>query len=495
MSTKVCLVLTETTIKKDLQLVQEYAGYFDIVELRVDMLFSNETFYIRHFPELAGVPTILTCRRLVDGGRFKDGEGARMTVLAKALSFLHNDPKKNFAYVDFESDFASNTLEEAAKAFDIKIIRSLHSLKKPISNMSKALNEIRRNSTDIVKLATTVPTLKDASALFLQAPNAQAPYIVSGCGRYGALTRIFAQRLGSEIVYTFSKKFIEKNNAADELVDPITLRDLYGFTGTGAPKIFAVVGEDVTKSGSPAIHNTGFRKHNMDSCYVPISGEKFSDIFNFAKKINIQGLSITAPFKEEAYNCADKIEGVAAEVMAINTMVNKNGVWVGYNTDTIGIQNALLKFLGNTSLKDKKIAVIGAGGAAKAVCFMLHSLQDVAPENVCVFNRTKSKAEKLSKQFGFKANPLFSAATKLAEFSDLIIQCTTAGSVLEPNVDPIPFYQFTGKEKVFDVVYEPEATKLLVRAKKSGCAVCNGYTMLQEQAFEQFKLFTGRNYE
>lgn len=507
MATKVCLVLTEETIEKNLALLDEYKGYYDIAELRVDLLFSNETFYIRSFPELAKVPVILTCRRIVDGGKFKDGEGARMTVLAKALAFLDADRTKNFAYVDFESDFNSSTLEEAARAFDIKIIRSLHNLKVPISQITKATEKIRRTDDEIVKLATVVPTLKDLTALFLQSPNSKSPYIISGLGKYGYLSRIFAQKIGSEIVYTFSKRYISKNKLQNECIDPISLHEIYGFNHTSEnPKMYAVVGTDVQKSKSPEIHNKGFQKWNLPACYVPISVENFSLAFTFAKKLNIQGLSITSPFKAEAFSFANMTNKVPEQLHVINTLVNKNSSWVGYNTDVLGFKKALQEFLTNEELSTHAIAIIGAGGVAESVCVALHellSLPSNTPNNknkneykVCIFNRTKTKAEQLAKKYNFDFCPLFSpdVHTRLVEFSNLIINCTTVGSIADPKSDPIPFYHFSGHEKVFDVIYEPEKTKLLQRAKKAGCKIENGYKMLYYQAIEQFKLFTGKEY-
>ncbi|MEL3907661.1 MAG: type I 3-dehydroquinate dehydratase [Treponemataceae bacterium] len=509
MATKVCLVLTEETLENNLQLAKEYKGYYDILELRVDLLFSNETFYVRKFPALANVPTILTCRRISDGGKFKNGEGARLTLLAKALAFLDNDRRKNFAYVDFESDFPSSALEEAAKAFDIKIIRSLHNLKTPLSNIVKELDAIRKTEDEIVKLATVVPTLADLTALFLQSPNANKPYIVSGLGKYGALSRIFSQRLGSEIVYTFSEKYIKKNHLQGELIDPISLSEVYGFRISGdQPKIYAVVGEYVHKSKSPQIHNAAFQKENISACYVPISTNCFSDFFRFAKKLNIQGVSITSPFKKDAYNVANDIKGVAKEFDAINTLANNNGTWTGYNTDVIGFEKALLEFLGNEKIEEQKIAVLGAGGAAEAVCFAIFKMLKAKfakqsnmdkpqfKKHVCVFNRTKNKAENLANRYGFSVSALEnddSVVAKLLEFSSLIINCTSVGSNKKENLDPISFYNFTGNEKVFDLIYEPKRTKLLQRARKSGCKICNGYRMLELQAIEQFKIFTGRN--
>ena len=519
MATKVCLVLTEETIEGNLQLAKEYEGYYDILELRVDLLFSNETFYVRKFPSLVQAPVILTCRRLIDGGKFKDGEGARLTVLAKALAFLDNDYRKNFAYVDFESDFPSSGLEEAAKAFDIKIIRSLHTFK-PLSNIVKEMETIRKTEDDIVKLATVVPTLPDLAALLLQSPKIKKPYIVSGIGKYGSLSRIFSQRLGSEIVYTFPAKYIKRNSLQASLIDPITLNDLYGFKRVGdQPKIYAVTGKDVQKSKSPLIHNAAFQKQNYSACYVSISADNFSDVFRFAKKLNVQGLSITAPFKKDAYEVADVTETVPPELKAINTLVNNNGEWLGYNTDIIGFEKALLEFLGDKKITQQRVAVLGAGGAAEAVCYVLAKLfeqrakiKKLEPTRrlaekirrnykpVCIFNRTKTKAEKLAKRFGFDFCTLANTnetIEKLQEHSSLIINCIMDCSNSPENIsdDPIYFYNFTGTEKVFDLIYEPERTKLLQRAKKSGCKISNGYQMLELQAIEQFKIFTRRNYE
>lgn len=496
MSTKICLVLTEETIENNLQLVKDYAGYYDLVELRVDLLFSNETFYVRKFPELAGVPSILTCRRISDGGKFNDGEGARFTILAKALTFLDNNPRKNFAYVDFEQDFASLSLEEAARAFDIKIIRSLHNLKTPLSNITKEIERIRHNDDEIVKLATIVPTLQDFVPLLFQSPNSKKPYIVSGLGKYGYLSRIFAQRLDSELVYTFSEKYIKKHQLENELLDPITLNNLYRFRSVGdTPKIFAVVGSNVAKSKSPELHNTFFKDKNIPACYVPISVDSFDTFFSFAKKINIQGASVTTPFKKDAVSSASEQKGTVKNIGVANTLINKNGTWQAYNTDVEGFRQAITEFLGDEKLEKQKIAVLGAGGAAQAVCYALYTMLKIRQrKNICVFNRSKLKAEELAEKYGFSACPLLNndeTYEKLRKFSSLIINCTTLGTGKNSDRDPISFYSFTGTEKVFDLIYEPERTKLLQRAKKAGCRISNGYRMLEIQAMEQSKLFMG----
>lgn len=504
MPTKICLVLTEETLENNLQLVRDYAGYYDIVELRVDLLFSNETFYIRKFPELANVPSILTCRRLSDGGKFKDGEGARITVLAKALAFLDSERRKNFAYVDFESDFASSSLEEAARAFDIKIIRSMHNLRTPLSNITKTLESIRHNDDEIVKLSTVLPRLQDFIPLLFESPNSKRPHIVSGLGRYGYLSRIFAQRLGSEIVYTFPEKYIKRNKLENELIDPISLNKIYRFKEVGdSPKFYAVCGSDVSKSKSPKLHNSFFKKADIQACYVPISLESFNEFFTFAKKVNIQGVSVTTPFKRDAYKLASEVHGDAKKIKAVNTLVHNNGKWIAYNSDSIGFERALLEFLGDEKIEDQKIAVLGAGGVAEAVCYALYKMLNreenkELSKQVCVFNRTRKKADTLAKKYTFKSCSLVNNAEvvqTLSHFSTLIINCTSVGSSKYLDRDPISFYDFKGNEKVFDLIYEPERTKLLQRAKKAACKIENGYRMLELQAIEQFKIFQGKNNE
>ena len=141
---KICLVLTENTIDKNIQLIERYRPWIDIVELRADFLDPQELLYIRAFPKIAHIPAILTIRRFLDGGTFKGGEGSRITLFARGLAFADTNPLNNFAYLDLESDVQAPSLEEAAQAFNIGIIRSLHSIKAPIKDIADKIRDIRR---------------------------------------------------------------------------------------------------------------------------------------------------------------------------------------------------------------------------------------------------------------------------------------------------------------------------------------------------------------
>ena len=185
-----------------------------------------------------------------------------------------------------------------------------------------------------------------------------------------------------------------------------------------------------------------------------------------------------------------------AQIGACNTIVRKNNKWLGYNTDAPGFRRALEEFLGPVKIKHKKVAVIGAGGAAKAIVYVLKQMG----ARVCIFNRTIETAAQLAEKYGFNYCQLDPhCIAKLDEYSNLIVQTTPVGMNAEgpsnSENDPIYFYDFRGNELLFDIVYEPSTTPVMKRASIAGCRVCNGYKMLEYQAYEQFKLFTGLDYE
>ena len=125
---KICLCMTGKTIEDDLRVLDQYRSVVDCVELRADCLDPSERFLIRDFPEKAGLPCILTIRRLKDGGKFEDGEGVRLVLIAKALSFPKPDASANYSFVDLEDDFRAPVVEEACRTFGTRIIRSHHYL-------------------------------------------------------------------------------------------------------------------------------------------------------------------------------------------------------------------------------------------------------------------------------------------------------------------------------------------------------------------------------
>lgn len=492
----ICMTLTGKTIDENLKLVKKYEKYVDILELRVDHLNEDEQFYARRFPSLVYHPCILTIRRDVDGGLFNGGEFARTTLFARALSFAKQDNARNFAYVDFEDDFHIPSIQDAAMAFGVKIIRSVHNMEGPIHNLKERCDAMRKTGYEIPKIAFKVNRLSDVSNLFYEgSQKIDYDHIFCAMGPEGFPSRILPAFSDSYLTFTSPEETIANTSAIGH-IDPITINTLYNFRNiTKQTSLFGIAGWPITKPSSPDIHNAGYRNLGIDAVYFPVRSPLVSECLSFALKLGMKGLSITVPHKESVLFYVNEQSPEVTQIGACNTVLRKGDKWVGYNTDAPGFKRALEEFLGGVKIKHKKVAVIGAGGAAKAIVYVLKQMG----AKVCVFNRTVSHAKQLAEKYDFKYCELSPASAGiLSEYSNLIIQTTTIGMTSDKpqeNIDPISFYNFSGNEMLFDIIYKPATTPLMRRASMAGCRVCNGYKMLEYQAYEQFKLFTGHDYE
>ncbi|MBP5444410.1 MAG: type I 3-dehydroquinate dehydratase [Treponema sp.] len=493
----ICLTLTGKTLKEDVEIIEKYREYIDVVELRADFLNDDERLVLRKFPAMSSVPCILTIRRRVDGGQFIEGEANRSVLFAKALSFIDQDTSRNFAYVDFEEDFHVSSLQDAATAYGLRIIRSIHDMKNPIANIAQRLERLRGSEFEIPKIAFMPHSLDDVKMVFDETAKLKdSNHIVVAMGPMGTPTRILSAKLKNYLTYASPSE--TQGNLADLAhLDPIVLKNTYRFSKINEETtLYGITGWPLKKTGSPVLHNAGYEKHDMNSVYVPIRSDSFRDVMEFANVAGVRGLSVTIPHKEAVLDNVDIVEKTALDVGASNTIVrDEHGKWRAYNTDVIGFTKSLLEFLGTKNLAHKKVAIIGAGGASRAIAYSVKNLKGDA----CIFNRTTKKAQELAELYGFKYARLSSESIELLKkYSDIIIQTTSVGmnsedSSSEEN-DPLYFYDFSGKEMLFDIVYVPAVTPVMARASKAGCKVCNGYDMLRYQAYEQFRLFTGVEY-
>lgn len=493
----VCMTLTGKTLDEDITLVNKYSKHIDVVELRVDCLNEDEQLYIRRFPSLVYHPCILTIRRDIDGGLFTSGEFSRTNLFGRALAFANQDRAKNFAYVDFEDDYHIPSIQDAALAFGVKIIRSYHNIKEPVYNIKERCDSMRKTGYEIPKIAFMPKKLSDVANLFKEASTiTDYDHILCAMGVEGFPSRVLSVLTNSYLTYTSPDETIDKFQNLGH-IDPVTLNTLYNFKSINKDtKIFGITGWPMTRTSSPEIHNSGYKKIGLNAVYLPLRSSLVSETMAFAEQIGINGLSITVPHKESVlYYLTDQSPEVI-QIGSCNTIVRKNNGWIGYNTDVYGFRRSLEEFLGATRIKHKKVALIGAGGSAKAIAFVLKQMG----ARVCIFNRTVSHAKQIAEKYGFKYCPLEPAsAPDLDEYSNLIIQTTSVGMTSEDKNneynDPIYFYNFRGNELLFDIIYKPAITPVMKRASLAGCRVCNGYKMLEYQAYAQFKLFTGRDFE
>ena len=255
-------------------------------------------------------------------------------------------------------------------------------------------------------------------------------------------------------------------------------------------KSFAVIGDPIDHSLSPNIHSAAFRELNLDSSYIGYripKGELGGGIEGL-KKIKITGFNVTIPHKVEMMKYLDKMDESCSIIGAVNTVVNNEGVFKGYNTDMDGFLEPLKKR--EISIQDKKILLIGAGGAARAI---VAGIAKEKAKSLDITNRTIENANNLSEfatKIGLKTNTKkIEEASQNIENYDIIINSTSLG--LKNESSPISFEKVNQKTIVYDIVYAPMNTDFIKKAKERNLEVIYGYEMLLGQATRAFEIWHG----
>jgi shikimate dehydrogenase len=255
-------------------------------------------------------------------------------------------------------------------------------------------------------------------------------------------------------------------------------------------ELYGVIGNPVRHSLSPAIHNGAFQRLGWNAVYLAFEVKDLEEALRGIRGLGVRGVSVTIPFKTEVIPLLDKVEGLARKIGAVNTIVNRGGKLTGYNTDWNGALEALEE---KVNLKAKKIVLLGAGGAARAIGFGLKE-KDC---QLIVVNRSKKKGEGLSRELGCDYLPKSSLVRmKAGELeAEVIINATSLGMFPQDGETPFPKYLLKKGMAVMDIVYQPLQTKLLREAKERGCLTVNGLEMLMRQGAAQFEIWTGRRLE
>jgi len=249
-------------------------------------------------------------------------------------------------------------------------------------------------------------------------------------------------------------------------------------------KICCLIGNPVEHSLSPLIHNAGYQALGINYVYLPLRVRDIKQAIESIRGLGIRGVSVTMPHKTKAIKYIDRIDPLAEKIGAVNTIVNIGGVLTGFNTDCGGALKALEEV---TALRGKRAVLIGGGGAASAIAVGLKA----KGVELVVLNRTEDKARKLAKKVNAEDS---GGLEKLSEISsvDILINATSVGMSPKANESIIPKGLLHNRLTVFDTVYNPRETRLLIEARERGCAIVYGYKMLLYQAAMQFELFTGR---
>ena len=263
-------------------------------------------------------------------------------------------------------------------------------------------------------------------------------------------------------------------------------------------KVYLIIGNPISHSLSPLMYNTLFSYYNMNSIYLPFN-VKISEIEERVKQfklLKVSGFNVTIPNKIKIMDFLDEIDDQALKIGAVNTVVNKNGKLIGYNTDINGVINSLSK--NNVSpTNSNNVMLFGAGGAARS-CIV--ALDQMKFKKVTVTNRSTNNAKNmvndLEKKLNIEIEIIDFDQNKILELShsySLIINSTSVGMNNSNSVIKKEF--FNKNMVVFDMVYVPMMTKFLIDAKNQGSKIIKGYEMLIYQAIYSFSLFTNKNIE
>lgn len=270
---------------------------------------------------------------------------------------------------------------------------------------------------------------------------------------------------------------------------------------TGGTRVYGVIGNPVAHSLSPLMHNRAFVDCGLDCCYIPfkVAAGDLPTAVAAVRALGMGGINVTIPHKELVIGCLDEVDRTAALIGAVNTVVNRNSRLIGYNTDGAGF----LSMLQNDAGFDpggRRVVLLGAGGAARAVAFVL---AQSGIGSLAIFDLDGSRAARLAADLAEVAGCAIEAGEPVGEpgsrsltgamaGADLLINATPVG--MFPNHEagpPVDVRRLTVNTLVCDLVYNPPVTRLLREAAARGCRVLPGTGMLAYQGALAFELWTG----
>jgi len=265
---------------------------------------------------------------------------------------------------------------------------------------------------------------------------------------------------------------------------------------TGKTRVCGVIGDPIEHSLSPILHNAAFNSLNLDCAFLAfkVKSAEVGNAINGMRALGIVGLNVTMPHKKSVISHLDEIDQTAKFLNAVNTIHNKNGKLLGFNTDGVGAIKALKE--NGVNPAGKKVLLLGSGGAARAIAYSLAKEAD----ELVVLNRTVEQAKELAsllnRTFSKKvvADSLTpSAIQENLRGCDILVNATSVGMKPNANQSLIAPEWLKPNLAVMDIVYDPMETKLAKDAKSAGSKVVSGVEMLIYQGAASFEIWTGKS--
>ena len=480
----------------------------DLVEYRIDR-FADESGAVGHLVSDSPLPCIVTCRPTSEGGEYEASDDLRLTWFEAAA-------EAGAAYLDVELAAMQQSGEFRSRIADVvappvgetggrpKLILSVHDFD---GRPADLLRRIRQMADDplchVIKVAWRARSLRDNLEAFELLRDRPKPMIALCMGEAGLPSRVLAGKFGALLTYAGLQ---DDTGTAPGQVGVGTMKSLYRWdTIDRNTAVYGVIGWPVSHSLSPALHNAGFDAVGHNGVYLPMPIPPEYEHFKATAatwldgaELHFRGASVTIPHKQNLLrfvgDSGGEIEPLAQRIGAANTLtVRDDGSLYASNTDYAAALDSMCAAMGieRAELTGQRIAVIGAGGAARAIVAGLVHYR----ANVVIYNRTLERAQKLAAEFGgtHDAKVVAAPLDNLPKSCCAVyVNCTSVG--MHPNVEDTPIPQppdsWSGDTVVFDTIYTPAETRLLRDARAAGCRTVSGIDMFIAQAAAQFEQWT-----
>jgi len=426
----------------------------------------------KRYPELH---LLATCRHKQNKGRFGG-------TVEQQIALLQDAAKSGAAALDLE--IASDAYARAGLSTIVDsapLIVSYHNFQNTPA-LDPVLRRLQRIPAAAYKIATTACKPSDNLRLLQFARGHHGlPLIAFAMSPIGSPSRVLAPSLGC--AFTYAAPLDLQSTASGQLSAKV-LRTLFHCEKlTRESRVYGIIADPVAHSKSPNIHNRAFQVRRLDAVYIPflVASSHLRDWMTLATKLPVAGFSVTLPHKQRILRYLDVVEPAAKRIGAVNTVWRKAGKWRGANTDCDGVTKPLSRHL---RLAHASTLIAGYGGAARAAALALAD----AGAKITITGRNIKNAQALAKAVRAEAVTLKEAQT---QYYDALLHATPVG--MSPHSNESLFNDEIPAGIVFDMVYNPHETLLIVRAKQQGCVIIHGSEMLLEQAACQFEIWTGES--
>ncbi len=481
---KLCVALQAPTPAEMLERAEKALRDGKFVEFRLDYL-PKPAAFLPELKEFLGghreLTAIATCRRKENGGNFGGSLTAELDVLLKAA-------QAGCQMADLEVESAEEArpsqlekFREGLRAAGAAFLVSFHDFART-RGLAQAADRIAAFEPDYIKVVSTAHSLADNLAVLrlIEDRSRSARVVGIAMGEEGLVSRVLAPRSGAAFTFASLDEGVE---TAPGQVAARTLRDLYRLEQIdAATRIFGVAGNPISHSLSPLMHNSAFRREHVNAVMLPLKVKALNDLLTLVLDLPVSGVAVTMPLKQQILPHLANMDPLTAKIGACNTLrIGADGKLYGFKTDVAGVIRPLQK---RVRLKGARVAVLGAGGAARAAVFGLVN----EGAEVFIVNRTHEHAVALAR--AAKAKSLKHEQLAKNRF-DVLINSTPCGMTGTKQAMPIKEDELNAG-LVFDMVYNPRETPLLKLAASRGIAVIGGLEMFVQQGARQFEIWTGK---